>query len=57
MSPLRRASAFPQKTDRRRMAGIGLTAAQSVLDAPQFGAQAQALRPLSSLQEGPVRLG
>ncbi|HYS87701.1 MAG TPA: calcium-binding protein, partial [Bradyrhizobium sp.] len=38
------------------LAGIGLTHAQDALNDPQFGAQAQALHPLSSLQDGAVRL-
>ena len=36
--------------------GMNLTAAQDVLNAPQFGAQAQALRPLQGLQGGGVTL-
>ena len=39
------------------LAGISLGAAQQVLNAPQFGTQAQALRPLSELQQGQTRLG
>jgi Ca2+-binding RTX toxin-like protein len=39
------------------LAGIGVNAAQEVLGDAQFGAQAQALRPLAGLQEGAVRLG
>jgi len=39
------------------LAGMGLGAAQYVLNAPQFGAQAQTLRPLATLQEGTVKLG
>ena len=39
------------------LAGMGLGAAQDVLNAPQFGAQAQTLRPLATLQEGTVKLG
>ena len=38
------------------LAGIGLTAAQEVLNAPQFGAAPQALRPLAGLQQGQYRL-
>ncbi len=38
------------------LSGIGLTAAQDVLNAPQFGSAPQALRPLESLQQGPIRL-
>jgi uncharacterized protein YuzE len=38
------------------LAGIGMGAAQDVLNAPQFGAQAQTLRPLATLQEGAVKL-
>jgi hypothetical protein len=37
--------------------GIGLGAAQQVLASTQFGSQAQPLRPLAELQQGPVRLG
>ncbi len=36
--------------------GMNLTAAQDVLNVPQFGAQAQALRPLQGLQGGAVTL-
>ena len=39
------------------LAGIGLGAAQEVLGDAQFGVQAQALRPLAGLQDGPLRLG
>lgn len=39
------------------LAGIGLAAAQEVLGDAQFGAQAQALRPLAGLQDGAARLG
>ena len=39
------------------LAGIGLGAAQAVLGDAQFGVQAQALRPLAGLQDGPLRLG
>ncbi len=39
------------------LAGIGTGAAQDVLGSAQFGVQAQQLRPLATLQEGPVRLG
>ena len=39
------------------LAGIGVNAAQEVLGDAQFGAHAQALRPLAGLQEGAVRLG
>jgi len=38
------------------VSGIGLTAAQDVLNSPQFGTQAQTLRPLETLQEGAVKL-
>ena len=38
------------------LAGIGVTAAQEVIGASGFGSQAQALRPLESLQSGAVRL-
>ncbi|MBW7900200.1 MAG: hypothetical protein H3C26_01900 [Rhodocyclaceae bacterium] len=38
------------------LAGIGLGAAQQVIGDTAFGSQAQALRPLSGLQEGAVRL-
>jgi Ca2+-binding RTX toxin-like protein len=37
--------------------GIGLGVAQQVLASAQFGSQAQALRPLAELRQGPVRLG
>ena len=36
--------------------GMNLTAAQDVLNSPQFGAQAQTLRPLQGLQGGGVTL-
>lgn len=36
--------------------GLNLTAAQDVLNAPQFGSQAQTLRPLQGLQGGAVTL-
>jgi Ca2+-binding RTX toxin-like protein len=39
------------------LANVGLTAAQSILSDPAFGASAQALKPLASLQEGALRLG
>jgi hypothetical protein len=39
------------------LAGIGVNAAQEVLGDAQFGAQAQALRPLDGLREGALRLG
>jgi hypothetical protein len=39
------------------LAGIGTGAAQDALGAAQFGAQAQQLRPLATLQEGLVKLG
>ncbi|MBI3140800.1 MAG: putative Ig domain-containing protein, partial [Rhodocyclales bacterium] len=38
------------------LAGTGLGAAQDVLSDPRFGAAPQALRPLSGLQEGMLRL-
>ena len=38
------------------LTGIGVTAAQDVLNAPQFGSGAQALRPLDALQQGQPRL-
>jgi trimeric autotransporter adhesin len=38
------------------LTGIGLTAAQDVLNAPQFGSAPQALRPLDQLQQGSIRL-
>jgi len=38
------------------LAGMGLNAAQNVLGGPQFGTQPQTLQPLSSLQEGAVKL-
>lgn len=38
-------------------AGIGLNAAQGVIGAAGFGAEAQSLRPFSGLQEGLVHLG
>jgi len=38
------------------VSGIGLTAAQDVLNSPQFGTQAQTLHPLETLQEGTVKL-
>jgi VCBS repeat-containing protein len=38
------------------LAGIGATAAQDVLNAPQFGTGTQTLRPLDELQQGPNRL-
>ncbi|MBZ0093439.1 MAG: hypothetical protein K8F27_14605, partial [Sulfuricellaceae bacterium] len=38
------------------LTGIAATAAQDVIAAPPFGVQAQALRPLASLQDGMVRL-
>jgi len=36
--------------------GIGTGQAQDVVGSAQFGTQAQQLRPLATLQEGPVRL-
>ena len=39
------------------LAGVGMAPAQSIIGDAQFGAQAQALKPLSGLQEGSVRLG
>jgi Ca2+-binding RTX toxin-like protein len=41
----------------RTLAGISLVAAQQVIGAPDFGAEAQSLRPFSGLQEGLVKLG
>jgi Ca2+-binding RTX toxin-like protein len=38
------------------LSGIGLDAAQDVLNAPQFGVRTQALRPLEQLQQGQLRL-
>jgi hypothetical protein len=38
------------------LTGIGVTAAQDVLNAPQFGTGAQTLRPIEELQQGPTRL-
>jgi Ca2+-binding RTX toxin-like protein len=38
------------------LAGIGVSAAQQVLNTGQFGNQAQALRPAADLQQGQVRL-
>ena len=38
------------------LAGIGLTTAQQVMATSQLGTQAQALRPLSELQTGTVKL-
>ncbi|MDP3481754.1 MAG: calcium-binding protein, partial [Sulfuricella sp.] len=38
------------------LAGIGLAAAQDVLASPQFGSQAQSLRPWSGLNSGAVQL-
>lgn len=42
--------------DDAMLAGMGMGAAQDVLNAPQFGAQAQTQRPLATLQEGAVKL-
>jgi len=39
------------------VSGIGLSAAQNVLNLPQFGAQAQTLHPLETLQDGTIKLG
>ena len=39
------------------LSGIGANAAQDVLASPQFGMAAQALRPLSGLQDGILKLG
>jgi hypothetical protein len=39
------------------LSGIATGAAQDVLGNSQFGTQAQSLRPLATLQEGPVKLG
>jgi hypothetical protein len=38
------------------LSGIGLSAAQDVLKAPQFGTDTQTLRPLEQLQQGQIRL-
>ena len=38
------------------LSGIGLTPAQEVLNAPQFGSGAQTLRPIQDLQQGQIRL-
>ena len=38
------------------LAGIGLTPAQEVINAPQFGSGAQTLRSLAELQQGAIRL-
>ncbi len=38
------------------LAGIGLTQAQEVVNAPQFGSGAQTLRSLAELQQGQIRL-
>ncbi|UCH48816.1 MAG: VCBS domain-containing protein [Betaproteobacteria bacterium] len=38
------------------LAGIGVTATQQVLNAPQFGSEAQTLRPIDELQQGRTRL-
>ena len=40
----------------RSLAGIGLTPAQDVLNAPGFGAAPQQLRPLQDLQQGQIKL-
>jgi Ca2+-binding RTX toxin-like protein len=40
----------------RTLAGISLAAAQQVIGAPGFGAEAQTLRPFSGLQEGFIKL-
>jgi hypothetical protein len=39
------------------LAGIGLQAAQQIIGAPGFGAEAQQLHPFSGLQDGLVKLG
>jgi hypothetical protein len=39
------------------LAGIGLNSAQDVISSAQFAGQPQTLRPLTSIQEGLVRLG
>ncbi|MGH8661837.1 MAG: putative Ig domain-containing protein, partial [Burkholderiales bacterium] len=39
------------------LTGIALDAARDIVGSAQFGAQAQALRPLASLQDGLVKLG
>jgi hypothetical protein len=38
------------------LSGIGLAAAQEVLNASQFGSSAQTLRPIQDLQQGQIRL-
>jgi hypothetical protein len=38
------------------LSGIGASAAQDVLNAPQFGTGTQTLRPLDELKQGPNRL-
>jgi uncharacterized protein YuzE len=38
------------------LSGIGVSTAQEVLNAPQFGAGTQTLRPLEELQQGRTRL-
>jgi Ca2+-binding RTX toxin-like protein len=38
------------------LAGIGLTPAQDVVNAPQFGSSSQTLRTLAELQQGQIRL-
>lgn len=45
-----------QYGNRDALTGIGLTAALDALSSANFGAQAQALRPFSGLQEGLVKL-
>jgi len=39
------------------LSNVGLAAAQAILSDPAFGTGAQALRPLTGLQEGALRLG
>jgi len=40
----------------RTLSGIGLTAAQNVLNSPRFGTQPQTLQPLETLQKGKLKL-
>jgi hypothetical protein len=39
------------------LAGVGLSGAQQMIGAPQFGNQAQALQPESTIREGLIKLG
>lgn len=54
-SALLSAAAY-QYGNRDALTGIGLTVALDALSSANFGAQAQALRPFSGLQEGLVKL-